>query len=227
VSGVVQSRVSHVYAKPGIYHITLNVTHNNTVSNYTSLARIFGTHALEMGNQRSLVGLTQPRETDCTGNATSEIVVQGNRTKDSLVTVWACIPERTNPNYTITYRCDTSLSFSLMQCALHALELTSASPLRAHSWDFGDKSVDVPQLRRNQVLQHVFNATGSFNITVSVDLDGDIGTVEKSYTTIIKISSGAHISRLLFSLLLSLRARNTESDLVATGTLCDVHVRVR
>ena len=47
---------------------------------------------------------------DCTDNATRAgqdvIIVQGNRTKDSVLTVWACIPEedRNNPNYTITYR---------------------------------------------------------------------------------------------------------------------------
>jgi hypothetical protein len=47
---------------------------------------------------------------DCTDNATRAgqdvIIVQGNRTKNSVLTVWACIPEedRNNPDYTITYR---------------------------------------------------------------------------------------------------------------------------
>lgn len=139
-----ESWVSHTYAKPGIYDVSLNVTHNNTISNYTSISRIF----------------------DCTDNATRAgqdvIIVQGNRTKDSVLTLWACIPEedRNNPNYTITY-----------------------------SWDFGDKSVDVPQLRRNQVLTHTYNASGSFNVTLKVGLDGDVGTRQQIFSSVVKIAS--------------------------------------
>ncbi|ELR14742.1 PKD domain containing protein [Acanthamoeba castellanii str. Neff] len=90
------------------------------------------------------------------------IIVQGNRTKDSVLTVWACIPEedRNNPDYTITY-----------------------------SWDFGDNSVDVPQLRRNQVLTHTYNASGSFNVTLKVGLDGDVGTMQETFSSVIKIAS--------------------------------------
>jgi PKD repeat protein len=39
-----QSWVSHTYTKPGIYDVSLNVTHNNTKTNYTSISRVFGTH---------------------------------------------------------------------------------------------------------------------------------------------------------------------------------------
>jgi PKD repeat protein len=49
---LMQSWVSHTYAKPGIYDVSLNVTHNNTISNYTSISRIFGTH----GGTRTIAG---------------------------------------------------------------------------------------------------------------------------------------------------------------------------
>jgi hypothetical protein len=62
--------------------------------------------------------------------------------------------------------------------------------LASRSWDFGDKSVDVPQLRRNQVLTHTYNVSGSFNVTLKVGLDGDVGTMQQIFSPVVKIASG-------------------------------------
>lgn len=62
--------------------------------------------------------------------------------------------------------------------------------LASCSWDFGDKSVDVPQLRRNQVLTHTYNASGSFNVTLKVGLDGDVGNMQRIFDSVVKIASG-------------------------------------
>jgi PKD repeat protein len=85
--------------------------------------------------------------------------------------------------------------------------------MASRSWDFGDNSVDVPQLRRNQVLTHTYNASGSFNVTLKVGLDGDVGTMQETFSSVIKIASGTLASAL---------AVHTFSDLLTRVVSCRV-----